>query len=197
MAGYNSAAAGNESYRLNEPMDLFFDRYGSMYVVDTGNHRIQLFPPGQCSLFSTISSSSCLMLITGSTSSTSALTVAGVTANGGSGYSQLLYPTAICVDINRTMYILDTNNYRVVKWLRDEPLGFSVVGNRGSGSGLDQIGTSYGMYIDHRGNIYVSEYSNHRVTMWYKGNTTAGVLVSAVFVKSIEWYKRDDDISSI
>ncbi len=112
------------------------------------------------------------------------MNVAGFTwgGSGGSGYSEFSFPTAIYVDSNGTMYILDSNNYRVVKWLRGEPLGFPVVGNRGAGSTLDKIGSSYGIYLDNQANIYVSEYSNHRVTKWYNGNTTAGILVSIVFI---------------
>jgi len=118
----------------------------------------------------------------GSTSGTSAVTIAGFTSSGtgGNGYSEFSYPSSIYVDLTGIMYILDTGNYRVVKWLPGQPLGFSVVGNRGSGSTLDKIGTSYGLYLDNQANIYVSEYSNHRVTMWYSGNTTAGIVVSNV-----------------
>jgi hypothetical protein len=118
----------------------------------------------------------------GSTSTTSATNVAGFTwsGSGGSGYSEFSYPTAIYVDLTGIMYILDYGNYRVVKWLPGQPLGFSVAGNHGSGSTLDKIGASYGLYLDNQGNIYISEYSNHRVSMWYNGNTTAGVIVSSV-----------------
>lgn len=75
------------------------------------------------------------------------------------------------------MFIMDTANYRVVKWLAGQPLGFSVAGNRGSGTTLDKLGTSYGIYVDDQYNVYVSEYSNHRVTQWSNGNTAAGVIV--------------------
>ena len=118
------------------------------------------------------------MLTKGSTIGTSAINVAGYGWSGGTGFSELFYPTAISVDVNGTMYILDTNNYRVVRWLRGEPLGFSVAGNRGPGATLDKISTSYGMYVDEQMNIYVSEYANHRVTKWFNGNATAGVVVS-------------------
>jgi hypothetical protein len=85
------------------------------------------------------------------------------------------------------MYILDYINYRVVKWLPGQPLGFSVAGNHGSGSTPDKIGASYGLYLDNQGNIYISEYSNHRVSMWYNGNTTAGVVVSTIVLCRNEW----------
>ena len=75
------------------------------------------------------------------------------------------------------MYILDSNNYRVLRWQLNEPLGYVVAGGRGSGSTFDRIGISYAMFVDGLLNIYVSEQGNHRVTFWTQGNTTAGVLV--------------------
>ena len=108
---------------------------------------------------------------------TSSNTLAGYTVSGGSGYSQLRNPTAIFVDLNGTMYIADAGNYRVQKWLHDEPLGFTVAGGRGNGATLDKLGTVNSIFVDSRGNMYVSETTNHRVSLWFAGNTTSGQLV--------------------
>ena len=75
------------------------------------------------------------------------------------------------------MYILDTFNYRVLRWQIGEPRGFVVVGGRGNGAAFDRMGDTYAMFIDANWNIYISEYTNHRVTIWYQGNTAAGTLV--------------------
>jgi hypothetical protein len=75
------------------------------------------------------------------------------------------------------MYILDSYNYRVLKWTVGDPLGYIIVGGNGAGAAFTQIGMSYGIFVDSQLNIYVSEYGNQRVTKWTNGNTTAGVLV--------------------
>ncbi len=106
-----------------------------------------------------------------------ATTVAGFTLAGGSAYSELNDPTAIFIHPNGTMYIADSANYRVQRWIPDQPLGFTVAGGRGNGVTLDKIGTVNAIHVDNQGNIYVSETSNNRVTLWYAGNTTAGQLV--------------------
>ncbi|CAF4729948.1 unnamed protein product [Rotaria sp. Silwood1] len=159
--GYSTLAgllstAGSSTTLLNNPSDIAFDRYLNLYVVDTTNHRIQLFH----------------------SESNIGTTVAGVSGSSGSGYSQLNSPSAIYVDANRVMYILDTTNYRVLRWAFGDPLGYVVAGNQLSGSALTQITTSYAMFVDDQYNIYVSEYGNHRVTLWLATNTTAGVLVA-------------------
>lgn len=94
--------------------------------------------------------------------------------------AQLNNPSAIFVDRNDGMYILDTSNFRVLKWDIGEPFGRVVVNGRGSGATLDRIGTSYAMFVDNQFNIFVSENSNHRVTKWFNGNNVAGQIVSSL-----------------
>ena len=105
------------------------------------------------------------------------MTVAGNSGSAGSGLSELNGPSAIYMDRNQTMYILDTTNYRVLRWKLGEPLGVVVAGGRGSGTSLTQITTSYAMYVDGQYNIYVSEYGNNRVNKWLPTNTSSGILV--------------------
>ncbi|CAM4949724.1 unnamed protein product [Rotaria socialis] len=151
-----SGTGGTSTILLNYPANMYFDGYQNLYVVDRANHRIQLFAPGS---------------FIGST-------VAGNSGAAGSGYSELSSPYAIYVDGNRTMYILDTSNYRILKWRLGEPLGYVIVGNQAAGSSLNQISTSYGMFVDNQYNIYVSDSGNNRVAKWLATNTTAGIVVA-------------------
>jgi hypothetical protein len=75
------------------------------------------------------------------------------------------------------MYILDSNNYRVLRWALGDPLGYVVAGGNGGGSSLNQFSQSYGMFIDSQYNIYISDYSYHRVVQWSPSNTSYGILV--------------------
>ena len=106
------------------------------------------------------------------------MTVAGISGVSGGARSLLNYPTAISVMSNGSMYILDTSNYRVLKWQVGEPLGYVVAGGAGNGAAFNQIGASYQLFIDNQFNVYVSENANHRVTRWSTTNSTWGFLVS-------------------
>ena len=105
------------------------------------------------------------------------ITVAGNSGSAGGGLSELNNPNAIFMDRNQTMYILDTTNYRVLRWKLGEPMGTVVAGGRSWGTSLTQITTSYAMYVDNQYNIYVSEYGNNRVSKWLPTNTSSGILV--------------------
>lgn len=106
-----------------------------------------------------------------------AITVAGNSGSAGGSLSELNNPSAIFVDPSRTMYILDTTNYRVLRWKFGDPMGTVIVGGRGAGASLAQISTSYGMFVDSQYNVFVSDSGNDRVTKWFSYNTTAGQLV--------------------
>ena len=120
---------------------------------------------------------STLLVRLGSVSGSSGTNVAGFTASGGSGLSELNGPTAIFIDSDGNMYIYDSLNARVQKVIIGQPLGFTVAGGRSAGTTLDRISAGNGLYVDDQSNIYVSENSNHRITIWYDGNTTAGTIV--------------------
>lgn len=113
--------------------------------------------------------------------SMTATTVAGITLNPGGSYSQLNNPSAIHVDTNNQMFILDTSNCRVLRWLIGEPMGYPVAGDQGCGSAMTQMTTSYAMVVDQATNVYVSEFSNHRVTFWSANNRSFAVLVCHSF----------------
>ena len=108
--------------------------------------------------------------------------VAGSPGALGYGRSELYNPFAIRVSENGTMFILDSYNYRVLRWAVGEPLGTVVVNGRGSGSTFDRIGLSYALFIDGSNNIFVSDAGNQRVTKWFNGNNTLGFLVNASFL---------------
>ncbi|CAF4520227.1 unnamed protein product, partial [Rotaria sp. Silwood2] len=151
-----TGSIGTSTTLLRNPYDAVLDGYQNLYVADQANHRIQYFPRG----------------------TTTGITVAGSSGSAGSTYSQLYNPSAIYVDSNRAMYILDTTNYRVLRWQFGDPFGYVVAGGNGAGAALTQITTSYGMFVDSQSNVYVSESGNHRVTLWLSTNATAGILVA-------------------
>lgn len=164
---------GTTATLLYNPYDLDFDGYQNLYVVDYSNHRIQRFSPGK-RLDWNAPQITCHALA----GSFSGVTVAGITGVASGSRSTLYYPTSISVTRNGTMFIMDTSNYRVIRWDVGEPQGLIVAGGQGGGAAFNQIGASYELFVDNQYNVYVSENSNHRITLWTTLNMTWGVLVS-------------------
>ena len=154
----SSGTAGSTPTLLSSPSDVGFDGARNMYVVDMGNHRIQMYQPG----------------------SNVGTTVAGVSTVAGSRLAELYSPYAIQVTPNGTMFILDSTNYRVLRWQLNEPSGVIVAGGRGYGSVLNQLATCYAMFVDSQFNIFISDNTYHRIVRWSVTNTSAGQLVGSV-----------------
>ncbi|CAF1643113.1 unnamed protein product, partial [Adineta ricciae] len=94
---------------LNIPRMIRLDSYRSVYVADAHNHRIMKFNEGI----------------------TKGIVVAGRTNDSGSAEDQLNYPRSVIVDDSGSIYVADTNNHRIMRWLKGATSGTLVVGGRG------------------------------------------------------------------
>ena len=90
-----AGVSGSNATLLNSPMDLKIDSYLNIYVVDSGNHRVQMF----CE------------------NSSLGVTIAGTGALGNTS-TQLNAPRSIAFDSAMNMYIGDSGNVRVQKFLK-------------------------------------------------------------------------------
>jgi sugar lactone lactonase YvrE len=130
--GTTGAGAG----QLNNPQRCATDRAGNVYVVDTGNSRIQKFSSAGVALGSF----------------------------GGAGSANGLFnnPRAVAVDSLGNLYVADTNNNRVQKFSSAFAWQWSV-GSLGSGAG--QLNGAQGIALDPTGSwFYVAEYTNNRIS---------------------------------
>jgi sugar lactone lactonase YvrE len=106
-------------------------------------------------------------------------TVAGVTGLSGTSAHQLNGGAAIFIDRRDDLYIADTHNHRVQKWMWGGTNGTTVAGRQDgvAGISLSELNHPYGLSIDSGGGIYIADTSNHRVVYWANGSTT-GILIA-------------------
>lgn len=94
VAADNTAGtAGSTSTFLNTPTSVTMDSQGNLYVVDQGNHRVQVF----CQY---------------PTPNMTGITIAG-TGVAGSSSTTLSAPIGIALDSRLNVYVSDTGNNRV------------------------------------------------------------------------------------
>jgi sugar lactone lactonase YvrE len=96
ITGDDSGLPGNTSTLFNGAVDITFDPMGNMFVVDRRNHRIQFFSMGQ----------------------TNGTTIAGITGISGANSSLLNFPRSIQLDSQLNLYVADTYNHRIQKFVR-------------------------------------------------------------------------------
>jgi hypothetical protein len=136
---------------LSNPSGVFATSDGSIYIADTGSHRIRKVSPA-----GTIT------------------TVAGTGAAGFSGDSglavnaQLQSPTGIFVLTDSTIYIADRDNHRV---RRVDPTGTittvagnGIAGYSGEGTATTaQLRSPTGVFVDASNRLYIADRDNHRI----------------------------------
>ena len=100
-----TGTAGSSTTALTTPSDVYVDQSGNIYVVDSGNSRIQKFPSG----------------------STTASTIAGSSAgDSGNTPAELNYPTAFAFDSGEAYFwVTDTFNDRVLNFSTTSTAGTS------------------------------------------------------------------------
>lgn len=118
---------------MSYPWGIYVDVNGTLFVADRNNHRIQRFTSG--SFIGT--------------------TVAGSSTDAGPYAYQLSSPTSIVFDPFGYLYILDTGNNRVQKWLPGASYGTTVIAT--------SMSTPLGLIVDPIGGLVISDTNNHRI----------------------------------
>ncbi|CAF4946428.1 unnamed protein product, partial [Rotaria sp. Silwood1] len=95
----------------------------------------------------------------------------------GSDLNQLNRPSYVFVDRDRSVYITDLYNDRVMKWEKNAKSGLVVAGGHGSGSSLEQLHTPRGVVVDQSGTLYVADDNNDRIMRWSEGATQGSVVI--------------------
>ncbi|CAF1357878.1 unnamed protein product, partial [Rotaria magnacalcarata] len=82
----------------------------------------------------------------------------------GSSLTKLYYPLGLFVDSVGTLYVVDSWNYRVMRWTQgDKKEGTIIAGGNGTGAGANQFNYPVGLSFDRHGNLYVVDSNNNRV----------------------------------
>lgn len=153
VAGGNGR--GSATNQFYSPKDIFVDAFGTMYIADFYNSRVQKWLQG----------------------ASSGITLAG--GNGvGANQNQISRPSGLFVDATGNIYISDIFNDRVQKWTVGSTSGITVAGGNGQGNAANQLNDPEGIFVNSNGDIFIADKGNHRVQKWINnantGTTVAG-----------------------
>jgi len=105
----------------------------------------------------------------------------GTIVAGGNGQgnklNQLYWPTYIFIDREETVYVSDSRNHRVMKWLKGASEGIIVAGGQGDGNSLKQLSYPMGLVANEAGDIYVADCGNSRIMCWSLGSKEGRVVI--------------------
>ncbi len=148
-------AYGSTTNQLRFPAGIAVDSNENLYIVDTNNNRVMLWPPN----------------------STYGTVIAGLNVTGNNSFS-LHIPYGIFLDENNSyIYITDSLNHRIQRFSLLGGLpnnGTTVAGGNGQGISNKQLNTPYGVYISKKTKaIYIADTENNRIQRWNQGDQSA------------------------
>ncbi|UJR17210.1 hypothetical protein I4U23_004105 [Adineta vaga] len=161
---FGEVICGNQMNQLCQCGGLFVDSQGFIYYSDPSNHRVVKITQNAMTL----------------------ILVAGTNGISGSMTNQLNTPGGIYLDQNNTLYIADTNNYRVVMY----PSGSAY------GTVLFTVKSQYIPYhltLDKYGNIYILS-SNY---IYRYGSTPASAFIKSIVYSATSSFSGMYGYSSI
>ncbi|CAF1539650.1 unnamed protein product, partial [Adineta ricciae] len=139
---------GSDSTQLHSPWGIFVDVNFDLFVADSGNDRIQLFPLGE----------------------TKGITVAG--RQSPHSIIELDYPTGVALDAKKYLFIVDAKNNRIVG---EGPCGFRcIIGCDGNSFQFNEPFLN-SMSFDSFGNIFHTDSRNNRILKYQLTNISTGL----------------------
>ena len=110
------------------------------------------------------------------------ITVAG--GNGvGNGLNQLSSPEDVYVYDDKTIYVADYGNHRIVEWILGANTGKVVAGGNGAGVRTDQLNGPTHVIVDkNKDCLIICDQGNQRIVRWPRQNGTVGqIIVSNIY----------------
>ncbi|CAF4466145.1 unnamed protein product, partial [Rotaria sp. Silwood2] len=180
------------------PVDLAIDKNGTMFICDYGNSRVIRWPRGASNGETFISNISCAGLMIHSDqflyvtdfrehrvirwqigTNRSGEIVAGGHGQG-SDFNQLNEPYYSFIDKDRSVFVADHLNNRIMKWIENAQEGILIAGGNESDSEMNQLSIPTSVVVDQMGSIYVTDTSNNRVMRYLKESKEGIVIVGGV-----------------
>jgi sugar lactone lactonase YvrE len=153
---------------LFSPIMSVVDGNGHMYVSDFSNNRVLFYLRG--------STTATRVYGQGGSFTSSTANIGGISATSLNG------PYGLALDSIQNLYVSDSRNNRVLKFVGGSTTATVVYGQLGSfttntaqngGITANSLSTPTGIVLDAADNLYVSDNNNNRVLMYASGSTTA------------------------
>ncbi|CAF2949022.1 unnamed protein product [Rotaria sp. Silwood2] len=175
--------SGNHDNQLNYPSDVLVEKDGTIYISDSYNRRVQRWLQGAQSGETVIGN----IAVHGiAQDDEGALYVSEPERNRvskwrlGETAEQVIIanfsnPLNLFVNRNRSVYVTENSNHRVVKMHFGTMLNMIVAGGS-HGNGTDQLSSPNSVIVDQLGTVYVADTDNERIMRWPLGATSGSVI---------------------
>jgi hypothetical protein len=143
-----TGVSGTDNAHFNNPYGVTVNATGHVYVVDTGNHRVQVF----------------------NSDGTYQNTI-GTTGASGADNAHFNTPYGVAVNATGHVYVADTGNRRVQVFDSAGTYQYTIGTTRVAGTDSAHFNTPVGVAVNATGHVFVTDYGNHRVQVFDSAGT--------------------------
>jgi hypothetical protein len=190
-SGFSIDGTAATSANLADPQSVFVDKFGNLFIADSGNQRIRVVAAANTTLFGVTMNANDIYTVAGN--GTSGFSIDGAAATA----ANLASPQSVFVDPFENLFISDSGNQqiRVVAAANTTLFGvtmnandiYTVAGNGTSGFSIDgtaatsaSLASPQSVFVDPSGNLFLCDTGNQLVRVVPAINTTLfGVAVNA------------------
>jgi len=129
--------SGSDDAHFNWPQDVAVDGFGTIYVSDQGNNRVQVFDSSRAYVHT--------LGVTGEW--------AGLCTPGS--------PNGLFIDSANRLYVADGGNDRVQVFDANGDYLTTIGGRWGRSNG--ELRNPQGVAVDEAGNVFIADWGNHRI----------------------------------
>ena len=170
-SSFTTATANNggiSTTSLDAPRRVVSDSSGNVYVTDTFNNRVLYYPAGTTTATRVYGQAGSF--------------TTGTADMGGISATSLSTPKGLGLDSSGNLYIVDSDNSRVLYYPAGTTTATRVYGQAGSfttgtanmgGTSATSLNTPIALFLDNSGNLYIVDANNNRVLYYPAGTTTA------------------------
>ncbi len=166
----SQAAALVSTSTLDSPTGLALDSSGRLWVADSNNHRVVMYPQA-----TTTGSTPAAALVLGQASPS--------TATPATSQAGMKYPTGLWIDATGRLWVVDTGNNRVLRFDNvaakttganaDAVLGQFQFDTSGAGSSSQQLSDPAAVTMDANATLWVADRGNNRVLGYPSAGTVS------------------------
>lgn len=133
---------GQNNGQLRAPNAVTVDKDGNVYVVDTGNQRVQIFDK----------EGKFVKILNGN--------------ENGEGSSAFVNPRGIAIDSRGILYVVSNLTHYILGFDTSDSTGKTLFTFGGSGESNTQFSLPNGLFVDENDNVYITDTTNQRVAVY-------------------------------
>ncbi len=192
QADFVTGSSGTTATKLNNPFNVFVDADDNLWVADSGNNRVLKFPNA-----SSLANGAAATVALGQPNLT--------TVTEGTSDVKMDFPNGVVVDATGTLWVVENDNARVVRFDNADSLGSGAAASgvlgqsdfvsNATGVSATSLNNPSGVAFDGSGSLFVLDNVNIRILLFRNPKTKANGAAADGVIGQLDFTSNSSGLS--